>query len=76
MPLIKLKERGIYTLPDGRELIIGRISEQGCSLYLPQTWKSYGIAEYRIHQDGRLLSKGIPTRWRIEDLKDTGRVIK
>jgi hypothetical protein len=73
---IKLRESGIYTLPDGRELIVSRISKQGCSLCTLQTWKSYGIAEYRIHQDGRLLSKGIPTRWRIEDLKDTGRVIK
>lgn len=76
MRVTKLKERGIYTLPDGRELIAGRISEHGCSLYSPQTWRSYGIAEYRIYPDGRLMSKGVPTRWRIEDLKDTGREIK
>jgi hypothetical protein len=63
-------------LPDGRELVAGRLSERGCSLYSPQKWKSYGIAEYRAHPDGRLMSKGIPTRWRIEDLKDTGREIK
>jgi hypothetical protein len=76
MRVIKLKERGVYTLPDGRELIASRISNLGCCLYSPQTWKNYGIAEYRIHSDGRLMSKGVPTRWRIEDLKDTGREIK
>jgi hypothetical protein len=29
MPVIKLRERGVYELPDGRELIVGKISEQG-----------------------------------------------
>jgi hypothetical protein len=69
---MKLKEHGIYRLPDSRELIVGRIDTQGYSLYSPQAWKSSGAAEYRVHADGRFLSKGIPTRWRIEDLTDTG----
>lgn len=70
-----LKEQGVYRLPDRRELIVGRIDTRGYSLYSPQAWKNRGIAEYRVHEDGRLLSKGIPTRWRIEDLTDTGLMV-
>jgi hypothetical protein len=67
---------GVYALPDGRELIADGTDDLGCSLYCPQTCKSYGIAEYRIHPDGGLMSKGVPVRWRIEGLKNTGRQIK
>ena len=72
MQHLKLKEHGVYRLPDRRELIVGRMDARGYSLYSPQAWKSRGMAEYRVHSDGRLLSKGIPTRWRVEDLSDTG----
>lgn len=71
-PKTGLRERGIYKLPDGRELIVCA-SGAGFSLYNPQAWKMCGLADYRAHADGRILSKGTPTRWRVEDLTDTGR---
>jgi hypothetical protein len=69
---INLRERGIYKLPDGRGFVISR-SGDGYSLYSPRAWAGYGLADYRIHMDGRILSKGVPTRWRIDNLTDTGR---
>ncbi|HEY0406306.1 MAG TPA: hypothetical protein VGC89_11295 [Pyrinomonadaceae bacterium] len=67
-----MRLRGIYTLPDGREFVVGTIDEHGLSLFSPPAWLSSGVAEYRVHRDGRLLSKGTPTRWRVADLNDTG----
>ena len=74
MDRVKLKERGIYKLPDGRHFIVHASGRGAYSLYPPQDWRSFGLAEYRIQADGRILSKGTPTRWRVEDLIDTGRV--
>ena len=73
---VKLKERGIYQLPDGRLFIVCASGRDAYSLYPPQAWRSYGLAEYRIHADGRILSKGTPTRWRVEDLIDTGNAVE
>jgi hypothetical protein len=71
-----LRELGVYALPDGREFVAHAAGEAGYSLYTPRAWKTYGMAEYRVHPDGKILSKGIPTRWSAEDLKDTGRSVK
>jgi hypothetical protein len=73
MPKIKLRERGIYALPDKREFIVRRSGRDEYSLYPPQAWKRLEFAEYRLNTEGRILSKGRPTRWRVEDLTDTGR---
>jgi hypothetical protein len=73
MPSIKLRERGIYALPDKREFIVRRSGSDGYGLYPLQAWKRSEFAEYRLNTEGRILSKGTPTRWRVEDLIDTGR---
>jgi hypothetical protein len=74
MQAIKLRERGIYKLPDQREFVIC-YSGDGASylLYNLQAWPGYGMHEYRAQINGRILSRGLVTRWRVEDLKDTGR---
>jgi hypothetical protein len=69
---INLRERGIYKLLDGREFVISR-SGDGYSLHTARAWSSYGVADYRLHPDGRILSRGVPTCWRVEDLADTAR---
>ena len=75
MPTTKLREGGCYALPDRREFI-ARLSGRGeYSLYTPRAWNGFGFAEYRVNSEGRILSKGISTRWRVADLKDTGRTI-
>lgn len=68
-----LRELAVYSLPDGREFVAHATGKTGYSLYTPKAWKNYGMAEYRVHPDGKILSKGVPTRWRVEDLRDTGR---
>ena len=73
MPEYKLRERGIYTLPDGTEFIVCAVREGGWNLYEPPTWNTFGIADYRAHPDGQVFWKGDPTPWMIDDLLDTGR---
>jgi hypothetical protein len=73
MGRIKLRECGIYALPDKREFVVRGCGRDGYTLYSNQAWKASGSSEYRLTAEGRLLSKGLPTRWRIADLTDTGR---
>jgi hypothetical protein len=70
------KQPVLYSLPDGREFVAHAAGEAGYSLYTLRAWKTYGMAEYRVHPDGKILSKGIPTRWSAAGLKDTGRSVK
>lgn len=69
----KLRELGIYRLPDGREFVVSTLFHDGCSLYTPHAWATYGLAEYWVDSGGRLLRMGDPTRWRVHDLIDTGK---
>ena len=71
-----LRELGVYSFPDGREFVAQATGAEGYSLYTLRAWKTYGIAEYRVHADGRIFSKGRPTKYSIEDLRDTGRSVK
>lgn len=74
MLVIKLRERGIYSLPDHREFIVCASGDGvGYLLYSPATWRRYGLAEYRMQDNGRVLSRGMIVSWRAEDLRDTGR---
>ncbi len=68
-----LRERGIYALPDKREFVVRGGARDGYTFCSPEAWDGSGSAEYRLNTDGRLLSKCTPTRWRIDDLTDTGR---
>ena len=68
-----LREGGIYALPDKREFVVRACGRDGYTFYSYQAWKGSGSSEYRLTTEGRLLSKGLPTRWRIADLTDTGR---
>jgi hypothetical protein len=68
----RLRELGIYRLADGREFIVSTIYNDGCCLYPLSAWDTFGNAEFWVGPDGRLLSRGLPTRWRIQDLTDTG----
>ena len=72
-PKPRLRELGVYALPDGREFVVSTIYHDGCSLYAPRAWESFGTAEYWVDRDGRLLHKGVPSVWKVDDLNDTGR---
>lgn len=73
MGRIILRECGIYALPDKREFVVHGCGRDGYTFYSHQAWKGSGSSEYRLSTEGRLLSKGLPTRWRFNDLTDTGR---
>jgi len=71
-----LRERGIYQLPDKREFVVCTNPNKAYILFTLSAWHYRGCAEYFIRNDGRLLSKGLPTRWSIKDLADTGRTME
>jgi hypothetical protein len=73
MSRIILRECGIYALPDKREFVVRECGREGYTFYSHQARKGSGSSEYRLNAEGRLLSKGSPTRWRFVDLTDTGR---
>ncbi len=70
---MQLRNLGIYALPDGREMIAEVEPGRGYSLYPPHIWNHFRFTEYRVNADGRLLVKGKPTGWSVEQLRDTGR---
>jgi hypothetical protein len=76
IPNIRPRELGIYELPDGRKFVVSTLYANGCALYPVWAWDTYGNAEYWLSKDGRVLSRGIPTKWSVFDLKDTGETAK
>lgn len=73
MRRIILRERGIYALPDKREFVVRGCARDGYCFCSHEAWEGSGSSEYRLNTEGRLLSKGTPTRWRLDDITDTGR---
>ena len=68
----KLRNLGIYRLPDGRQFVVSALFTNRYSLYNLKSWGIIRWAEYQVDEEGRFLSKGTKTRWRIQDLADTG----
>ena len=55
---IKLPERGIYMLPDGREFVISK-SGDGCGylLYNLEAGRRHRLPDYGTQLNGRILSR-------------------
>ena len=70
---MNLRERGIYRLPNGRELIVLRKHENGKRAYRLGGWERFELTEYEINGDGRLMCQGRLTAWDVGSLSDTGR---
>jgi hypothetical protein len=68
-----LRERGIYCLPNGRELVVLRNDDEGSVLYDPVSCGRFELGEFLVNQDGRLVYQGKLTAWDISNLNDTGR---
>lgn len=70
-----LRERGIYRLPNGRELVVLRNDEAGRVLYGPVLYcrKPVEKCEFVIDEAGRLVCQGKLTAWDVSNLSDTGR---
>lgn len=72
----KLRNLGVYTLPDGKELIAEIEPGAGYRLYPTQSWNQFRSSEYLVTREGRLLIKGKPSNLSIEQLVDTGRRVQ
>jgi hypothetical protein len=67
---MELRNRGIYRLPNGRELV--------ALVSLRKTPLLYRVGEgdriqYALNDSGRLTFQGRLTAWSVEDLLDTGK---
>ena len=67
---VGLQEGGLYSLPDGRRFVAWPNGTHGYSLYRLRASSRVIRADYVVSAEGRLLSKGIPTRWRVDDLAE------
>ena len=53
-----LRERGIYCLPNGRELVVLRSDDEGSVLYGPVICERFEMGEFLVNQAGRLVYQG------------------
>lgn len=70
---MNLRDRGIYCLPNGRELVVLGRSGQGITEFRLGGWVHFELSEYVLNEAGRLMAHGKLTAWDIKDLTDTGR---
>ena len=68
----RLRELGIFELPDNTRFVVSALYADGCCLYSLGAWNTFGVAEYWLGVDGRLIRHGRLTRWSVGDLRDTG----
>lgn len=67
------RARGIYCLPNGRELIVLRNDEEGLVLCGAVSCDRFEMDEFSVNEAGRLIHQGKLTAWDISNLSDTGR---
>ena len=70
---MNLRQRGIYCLPNGRELVVLEKFENTHYQFKLGGWGQFEFSEYVINEVGRLLFQGRLTAWDVNDLADTGR---
>ena len=72
----RLRERGIYALPDGREFVVHAVFRGGYVLYTPEAWEFFGLYSFESNAAGQIRVSGRATHWCIEDLTDTDRTAR
>ena len=72
----KLRECGIYALPDGSEFVVHAVFRGGYILYTTGAWEFFGLHIYETNEAGQIRTKGRLTSWSIEDLTDTNRTAR
>jgi hypothetical protein len=70
---MSLRKGGIYSLPNGRELVVLRKHENGRRAYTLGGWGRFETTEYEVNEAGRLICHGRLTAWDITNLRDTGK---
>jgi hypothetical protein len=69
---MELRERAVYRLPNGRELV-ARVS-RGRTIVL-YNLDSSDPRQYQVDEQGRLLLNGRLTAWATADLREEGRTV-
>ncbi len=69
----QLRERGVYRLPGGQEVVALRGLQSGHFLYSSDALDHYKLPEYEVNEAGQLLCGGEATGWSVHGLADTGR---
>lgn len=72
----QLRERGIYSLPEGGELVAHTVSPGAYVLYTPVAWEYFGLHAYESDGRGNIHLHGRSTRWQLKDLIDTRRTAR
>ena len=68
-----MRERGIYSLPDGRQVVSSKGADDMWFLFTLNHWQLYGAVDLRVNPDGTISEKGVDTHWTLASLTDTGR---
>lgn len=72
----RLREGGVYVLPEVGELIVHAVFRGGYVLYTPQAWEFNGLHRYESDAKGGIHLNGRPTGLVIGLLTDTGRTAR
>lgn len=72
----QLRKRGIYTLPEGGEVVAHGVFSGGYLLYTPVAWEFFGMHIYESDERGNIHLHGRSTRWQVKDLIDTRRTAR
>jgi len=68
-----LREKGIYCLPNGRELVVLEKGADENIVFILGGWEQFESSQYQVNNEGRILAHGRLTAWDVTDLLDTGR---
>ena len=68
-----LREKGIYCLPNGRELVVLEKGTDANTVFILGGWDLFESSQYQVNNEGRIIAHGRLTAWDVTDLLDTGR---
>jgi len=74
--MCELRDRGVYTLPDGTILLAQKMDD-GSYIFRSPVPDERATFTHTTHPSGTILSlRSQVTSWRVEDLADTGRTLQ
>jgi hypothetical protein len=74
--MFRLRNDGVYELPNGEEVIVGSCYGGAYNLYTREAWNNLDRADYQVISDGQVYYHDGPTGLRVENLLDTGAAAK
>lgn len=71
----ELRDGGVYTMPNGKEVVARSSSRSGYYLYANPTL-IYALPVYEVVATGQIYAAGRPTPWNIDDMTDTNLTVR